>query len=75
MNIMSKYKFKELLGIIAFAIINIAIAYACTTALGIKDVVLFQTYTAMQYTITYEMLIFFALSFLESYIYEYKFEK
>lgn len=75
MSKLVKQNFKEIFGIIAFAIINIAIAYTCTTALGIKDVVLFQSYTAMQYTITYEIIIFFALSLFESLIYHYKFER
>lgn len=70
MSKLVKQNFKEIFGIIAFAIINIAIAYTCTTALGIKDVVLFQSYTAMQYTITYEIIIFFALSFIEAFVYE-----
>lgn len=72
---MTKYELKELFGIIAFAIINIAIAHAVTTTLGIKDVVLFQTYTAMQNVITFETLIFIALSFAECLIYHYKYER
>lgn len=68
---MTKNEVKELIGIIVFSIINITIAYIITEMLGIQNVILYQSIaTAMQYTITYEILIFFALSFIESFIYE-----
>ena len=71
---MSKYEFKEMLGIIAFSILNITIAYLVTTAFGSQNIVLYQTFTAMQYVVTYEIIIFMALSFVECLIYNYKYE-
>ena len=68
---MTKNEVKELIGIIVFSIINITIAFAITRTLGIQNVILYQSIaTAMQYTITYEILIFFALSFIEAFVYE-----
>ena len=71
---MYKYEIKQLFAILIFAIINVVIAYAITIPLGIPNIVLYKTLTAMQYTITYEVLIFMALSLIESLIYHYKFE-
>ena len=70
-----KRKAQELLGIIAFAIINILIAYAITTPLGVKDVILYESMTAMKWTLTYEIIIWFCLGLLEACIYEYKIKK
>lgn len=68
---MTKCEIKELIGFIVFSIINITIAFAITGALGIQNVILYQSIaTAMQYTITYEILIFFSLSFIEAFVYE-----
>ncbi len=61
---------KELIGVILFAILNITLAYLITTPLNIKDVVLFQSYTATNYIITYEILIWFILGLGEAYMYE-----
>ena len=36
-NIMSKYEIKELFAMLVFSIINFAIAYFITTALGIQN--------------------------------------
>ena len=66
---------KELIGCVLFAVLNIIIAYLITTPLNIKDVVLFQSYTATNYTITYEILIWFILGLTEAYIYEKKIKK
>lgn len=73
-ELMTKYEIKQLFVMIIFAIINVVISYAITTAFGISNIVLYKTLTAMQYTITYEVLIFMALSLLESLIYHYKYE-
>lgn len=68
---MTKNEVKELIGIIVFSIINITIAFVITGILGIQNVILYQSIaTAMQYTITYEIIIFFALSFIEAFVYE-----
>ena len=61
-------KIKELIGCVLFAILNLVIAYLITTPLNIKDVVLFQSYTATNYTITYEVLIWFTLGLIEAYL-------
>lgn len=61
---------KEIIGMITFCIINILIAYLITTPLGIKDTVLYQSLTATNYTITYEVIIWFVLSLIEAVIYE-----
>lgn len=71
---MSKYEFKQLVAIILFYIINVAIAYLITFSLGIENVVLLETYTATQNVITYEILIVFVLSIIECLIFQYKYE-
>ncbi len=71
---MSKYELKELIIFIIFSIINLCIAYLITTALGIQNIVLYKSLTATQYTITYEILIWFALSFIDASFYHLKYE-
>ena len=71
---MSKVEIKELIIMLIFLIINICIAYFITCNLGIQNTILFRTYTAVQQDITYEVLIFMFLSFIESFIYHIKFE-
>ena len=61
---------KELIGIILFVILDLIITYAITTPLGIKNVILFESLTAMKYTITYEVLILSTLGLIESIFYE-----
>lgn len=61
---------KELIGVILFGVLNIFIAYLITIPLNINDVVLFQSYTATNYIITYEVIIWFILSFIEAFTYE-----
>ncbi len=61
---------KELIGCVLFAILNLVIAYLITTPLNIKDVVLYQSLTATNYIITYEVIIWFILGLSEAYIYE-----
>lgn len=63
------------IGIILFCILNIGIAYLITIPLHINNVVLFQSITATNYTITYEVIIWFVLSLTEAYIYEKKIKK
>lgn len=71
---MSKKEIKDLIIFIIFSTINISIAYMITSYFGIQDIILYQTLTAMQYTITYEVIIFFVLSIVEATIYHYKYE-
>ncbi|MGN1326697.1 MAG: hypothetical protein ACI4VQ_01230 [Clostridia bacterium] len=60
---------KNILLVVAL-ISNIFIAYGITTIYNIKNVVLFQSMTAMNYTITYEVIIWFILTLLEYAIYK-----
>lgn len=71
---MSKYEIKELFAMLVFSIINFAIAYFITTALGIQNVILYQSLTATQYIITYEIIIWFVLSLIGVTFYHYKYE-
>ena len=71
---MSKVEIKELIIMLIFSIINLCIAYFITFNLGIQNTILFRTYTAVQQDITYEVLIFMFLSFIEAFIYHIKFE-
>ena len=71
---MSKYELKEVIGIIIISVINIAVAYLITSIFGISNVILYKSLTATQYVITYEVIIFFVLSLLESYFYHIKYE-
>ena len=61
---------KNILLVVAL-ILNIFIAYGITTLLNIKNVVLFQSIIAMNYTLTYEVIIWFVLTLLEYTIYKY----
>lgn len=67
---MSKSEIKELIAIIIFSIINTFIAFSITSFLGISNIVVFGTFTAMYGDITWEVIIFMGLSLLEALIYE-----
>ena len=71
---MSKKEIKDLIIFIIFSIINISTAYMITSYFGIQNIILYQSLTAMQYTITYEVIIFFVLSLVEASIYHFKYE-
>ena len=71
---MSKKEIKDLIIFIIFSIINISIAYMITSYFGIQNIILYQSLSALQYTITYEVIIFFVLSLVEATIYHYKYE-
>ena len=64
----------KLLSILFFAllVIDVGIAYAITIPLGIQNKIIFQSYTAMNYTITYEVIIWFALALVEAFILDKK---
>ena len=61
---------KNILLVVAL-ILNIFIAYGITTLLNIKNVVLFQSIIVMNYTLTYEVIIWFVLTLLEYAIYKF----
>ena len=71
---MSKKEIKDLIIFIIFSIINISTAYMITSYFRIQNIILYQSLTAMQYTITYEVIIFFVLSLVEASIYHFKYE-
>ena len=56
---------------VVLLVANIGFAYLITSLLGIRDVVLFQSMTAINNTITYEIIIWFILSLIEACIYEF----
>lgn len=60
----------KILKVVLFAILNILVAYVITSILGIKNIILFQSLTATQYTITYEVIIVFILAIIEAFICE-----
>ena len=68
---MSKIELKELIGIILFGTINTFVACLITIYLGIYKTVIIKSYSLVYGDITWEVVIFFALSFIESVIYEY----
>ena len=68
-------KIKEFIGIIFFGVLNLVIAYLITTPLNIKDVGIFQSYSAINHTIKFEIIIWFMLCLIEAYIYEKKIKK
>lgn len=69
---MSKNKIKELIRVIIFATLNILVAYLITVKLGIENTVIIRTFSALYGDITWEVIIFLGLSFIEAIIYEYK---
>lgn len=63
-------KVREIFIIIIFAITNIIISFLITNLFGISNTVVFRTYSAISGEITWEVIIFFALSLIEAIIYE-----
>lgn len=63
-------KVKEVFLIIIFAIINIFLAFTITNLLGISNIIVLKTFSAMYGDITWEVIIFFIFSIVESIIYE-----
>lgn len=61
---------KKNICIIIVLLLNILIAYLITSVLGIKSIVLFQSLTAVSYSITYEIVIWFVLILIEYVIYK-----
>lgn len=67
---MSKSEIKELIAIIIFSIINTFIAFSITNLLGISNIIVFRTFSAIYGDITWEVIIFMGLSLIEAIIYE-----
>lgn len=51
-------------------LLNIPIAYFITSILGIQNIVLLQSMVVLNYTITYEIIIWFVLILIEYVIYK-----
>lgn len=51
-------------------LLNIPIAYFITSILGIQNIVLLQSMATLNYTITYEIIIWFVLILIEYVIYK-----
>ena len=67
---MSSTKIKQLVFIIFFIVINLVISFSITYSLGVTNTVIYRSVTSMISELTYEMLIFMSLAFIESSIYE-----
>ena len=61
---------KKNLCIIIALLFNILIAYLITCFFGIRNIVLLQSITAINYSITYEIVIWFVLILIEYVIYK-----
>lgn len=61
---------KKNLYIIFALLVNMFIAYSITSILSIKNIVLLQSMTALNYTITYEIIIWYVLILVEYTIYK-----
>ena len=68
---MSKSELKELIGVVIFTAINIYIAFAITNFLGISNTIILKSFSAIYSDITWEVVIFMGLSFIQAAIYEY----
>lgn len=66
---MTKKDVRQMIILLLFGIINIIISFAITNFLGISNVVLFTTHTAMGGDITWEVIIFLFLLLIEAIIY------
>lgn len=71
---MSKMELKQLLCIIFISVLNICITYAITVSLNIQNIILYKSLTAIQFAVTYEVIIFILLSSIEAIIYHFKYE-
>lgn len=57
--------------LIIVLLLNVFISYGITTIFNIKNAVLFQPLTSMNYTLTYEVIIWFILTIFEYIVYKY----
>ena len=61
---------KKNICIISALLVNMFVAYFITSILGIQNIILFQSMTALNYTITYEIIIWYVLILIENAIYK-----
>lgn len=69
---MMKLQLKNLIFILLLMVINTIISFSITYIFGIQNIVIFKTLSFICDSITYEILIFIALSIMEGIIYEIK---
>lgn len=67
---MTKREIIDMAYLIISSSINIIISFVITSVLGITNIVLLKSYSAIYSDITWEVLIFFALSIISASIYE-----
>lgn len=68
---MSKKEIKQLIIIIIISLINIGIAFSITSLCGITNTIIIKTFTVINNEITWEIIIFWILSLIETSSYEY----
>ncbi len=61
---------KKNICIISALLVSMFVAYFITSILGIQNIILFQSMTALNYTITYEVIIWYVLILIENAIYK-----
>lgn len=68
---MPKSKLKGIVAIILFFFIDIFIAFSLTNLLGVSDIIIFKSYSAIYNNITWKTILFMLLFLIEAFIYEY----
>lgn len=68
---MPKSKLKGIVAIILFFFIDIFIAFSLTSLLGVSNIIIFKSYSAIYNNITWETILFMLLFLIEAFIYEY----
>lgn len=61
---------KKNICIISALLVSMFVEYFITSILGIQNIILFQSMTALNYTITYEVIIWYVLILIENTIYK-----
>lgn len=64
------YNIKENIIVTLLLVVNMIIAFTITNFFGISNITLYKSLTAMNWVITYEVIIWFILMFVETGIYE-----
>lgn len=67
---MSKSEVKELIIMLIFSILNAIIAFAITGLFGITNTVIIKSFSLIYGDITWEVIIFMSLMFIEALIYD-----
>lgn len=72
---MSKSEKKELLVMILCSILNTMIAFIITGLCGVTNTVILKSYSSIYGDITWEVIIFIGLMFIEALLYDYFFSE